>query len=98
MRTSSSALDACMFLTAEALDSKASESRPVPMLAHGRLHELSAGNLLTRCGMASACSSGRAQSAESERSTGRQESVSLGRLRSEPTWENGSEHSGSLDC
>jgi hypothetical protein len=29
------------------LDSKASESRPVPMLAHGRLYELSAGDLLT---------------------------------------------------
>src|ERR671910_2777647 len=34
------------------LGSKASESRPVPMLAHGRPHELPAGDLPTGCGMA----------------------------------------------
>ena len=34
-------------------------------------------------------------SAERERFPGRQESVSLRHLRSDPTWENGVEHSGS---
>jgi hypothetical protein len=42
-----------------------------------------------------ACGSGRVPSVEGERLTGRQESVSLRRLRSGVTWENGVEHSGS---
>ena len=47
-----------------------------------------------RWGWSNVCNCGRA-GAERERLTGRQESVSLTHLRSEVTWENGSEHSGS---